>query len=81
MSYQLSEILSQKSKATKIFTVTKDKFKKAVDLAMKYQAKNATDINALDKEIFEKNKVNAQLKAEIVAMTKSIHEIDKILGA
>lgn len=81
MIHQLNDITKQKNKAFKIFTVTKEKFLRAIEQAYDYKHKNNEEIDNLHGEISDRVMVNIELDNEIKVMNNSVEQINKILGA
>lgn len=80
MGTQLDHIIKQRNKAYSIFTVTRDKFEKAIEDARDYITRNQEEVERLTQETHNYRDTNTYLLIEINSMEKSVNEINKIIG-
>ena len=79
MSYQLEQIIKQKSKAFSVLTKTRKQLAEVVDQAQKFLTANRKEIDAKFSEINDLKAENQLLLDEMALIEKSITETDRIL--
>lgn len=80
VQYRKNEVVRAKNKAFDIFTRTKAKFEKAIQKAEQYIRDNSDEIMELTEKRDERLSANQEMIEHISSMTRSIKQINNIVG-